>query len=93
MMVRGDPKTWNFGVLLVAILIGVSGQAILLPCLCSIGRVKMTFAGLFSAMIVCRTVVAYWRKEKGNGWIFYSVLIATSPAWIEGGTWLAFGDT
>jgi hypothetical protein len=86
-------KSWNYRLLIGCFFVGVLGQAIFLPCLCAIGNAKMAFAGIFDSLVLIRCIIAYSRKEKGNGWIFYAALIVTSPAWIEAGAWITFKET
>jgi hypothetical protein len=86
-------KGWNYRFLIGCFFVGLLGQAIFLPCLCAIGNAKMTFAGILDILILSRCIVAHSRKETGSGWLFYAVLIATSPAWIEAGTWMIFRET
>jgi len=74
--------TWNFTLLTAALVIGLVGQMVYLPCLCIMGNAKITFALVFDGLIVVRIAIARFRKERGGGWIFYAILCCTSPIWI-----------
>ena len=84
---------WNFRHLGAALFIGFVLQQLALPCLCNIGTAKIKFALCFDALVLLRMMIAYSGRETGRGWIFYAVLCYTSPAWIEGLTYLVLGDT
>src|SRR5215469_2678945 len=83
---------WNFRRLGWALLIGLCLQSLVLPCLCEIGTAKIKFALYFDALVLARTMIAYFGRETGRGWIFYAVLCYTSAAWIEGLAYLILGD-
>lgn len=87
------PACWNFRHMAVALFFGFVSQALILPCLCSIGTAKMKFAIVFDLLVLARTLVAYRRHETGRGWIVYAVLCYTSAGWIEGVTYLVLGET
>ena len=87
------PGAWNFRHMAAALFVGIVFQALVLPCLCPIGTAKMMFAFVFDALILARTLVAYWRHETGQGWIVYAILCYTSAGWIEGLTYLVLGET
>jgi hypothetical protein len=87
------PGAWNYRHVAVALSVGVILQSLVLPCLCPIGTAKMTFAIVFDLLVLARTLVAYRRREAGRGWIVYALLCYTSAGWIEGTTYLVFGDT
>ncbi|MHC4388267.1 MAG: hypothetical protein ACYSX1_06635 [Planctomycetota bacterium] len=82
---------WNYKHLICALVVAFVLQSIVHPCLCQIGTAKTVFALVFDALILARIVVAKLRKEKGKGWLFYAILLYTSPAWIELGTWILVG--
>jgi len=84
---------WNYRHVAVALFVSFVLQTLFLQCLCPIGTAKMTFALVFDALILARTLVAYWRHETGRGWIVYSILCYTSAGWIEGLTYLVLGET
>jgi hypothetical protein len=87
------PLRWNFRHLGAALFIGFVFQSLVLPCLCEIGTAKIKFALCFDTLVFLRMMIAYFGRESGRGWIFYAVLCYTSPAWIEGITYLVLGDT
>jgi hypothetical protein len=87
------PEVWNYRHMAVALFVGFILQALVLPCLCSIGTAKITFAVVFDVLVLARTLVAYRRRETGRGWIVYAVLCYTSAGWIEGITYLVLGRT
>ena len=51
------------------------------------------FALMFDLFVAGRILFAYVRNEKGRGWIFYVVLMYSSALWIEGVTYVVFGET
>ena len=87
------PAAWNLRHMALALLVGFILQALVLPCLCSIGIAKMTFAVVFDLLVLARTLVAYRRRETGRGWIVYAALCYTSAGWIDGITYLVLGET
>jgi hypothetical protein len=91
-IVTNSPR-WNFRQLGAALFIGFVLQSLLLPCLCDIGTAKINFAYCFDTLVLLRMTIAYYGRETDRGWIFYAVLCYTSPAWIEGITYLVLGDT
>lgn len=92
-MATGETIAWDYRQLGAAFLVGLTLQGRVLPCLCPIGRAKMGVAFVFDAMVLGRILVAYYKKEQGRGWIFYSVLLYSSAFWIEGVTYAVFGET
>jgi len=76
-------STWNFTVLTAGLVLGLIGQMAYLPCLCAIGVAKLTFALVFDGLILIRILLARHRKERNSGWVFYTILCLSSPAWIE----------
>src|SRR5438128_1964516 len=75
-------EPWNFWHLGCAFVIGFILQQIFLACLCNIGQAKTTFALVIDALVGVRVLIAYIIRERGRGWIFYTVLLYTSPGWI-----------
>ena len=51
----------------------------------------MLFAVIIDILILFRIGAARYLKEQGKGWIFYLILIITSPAWIQLAAWIVFG--
>lgn len=82
---------WGYKHLGAAWLSGIILQALVLPCLCSIGVAKFNFALVFDALVLLRMLMARHRHETGKGWIFYAALCLSSPLWIEGLTRLVLG--
>ena len=74
------PETGELVVISVIILII---QMLFVPCLCSIGTAKLTFALAVDLLVLLRLTVAKSEKEIGKVWIFYLLLLLTSPIWIE----------
>ena len=87
------PGAWNYKQLFAALGIAFILQSLFLPCLCSIGTAKMVFAYSLDGLVLLRMGIAFLRREAGGGWKFYAWLLCTSPLWIEGVTYLIFGDT
>ncbi len=88
-----ESMAWNYRHLGAALFVGLTLQGLLLPCLCQIGQAKMGFAFAFDAAMIARILVAYYRKESGRGWVFYAALLYSSALWIEGLTYVLFGET
>ena len=86
------PGCWNFKKLIVVFVTALVLQALILPCLCDVGRAKMVFALLLDVLIATRPGVAYLARERGNGWKLYAWLVGTSPVWIEAVAYLVFGE-
>ena len=82
---------WNYAQLALALVVAFVLDAMLLPCMCNIGTAKMQVALVFLALVVLRIVIARLMREKGKGWIFYLVLLYSSPLWIEIAGWWVFG--
>ncbi|MCP4352025.1 MAG: hypothetical protein GY795_41710 [Desulfobacterales bacterium] len=76
-------EDWNYKHLCYALIIGFVLQSFFLPCLCQIGEAKIMTAFVFDGLVVMRIIAAKLLEQKGKGWIFYAVLIYTSPLWIE----------
>ncbi|MHB9022938.1 MAG: hypothetical protein ACYC7E_02000 [Armatimonadota bacterium] len=73
---------WNFKSLLLAFIISLVLQQLFLPCMCYEGSVKLEFAMWFDAFVLLRILVAWVFKERGRSWLFYAVVLYTSPIWI-----------
>ena len=91
-MTSAVPSAWNFKHLLAAWFIALVLQSLFLPCLCDIGTAKITFAYILDLLILFRIGIAYVFHENGGGWKFYAWLLWTSTLWIEGISYLIFGD-
>jgi hypothetical protein len=76
------PALWNYRQLLIAILITLVSQLIFLPCMCMEGGVKVHFALMFDGFVMVRLLIAFMQQERGRTWLFYVVLLYTSPVWI-----------
>lgn len=74
---------WNYDQLILAFFFAFLAQMLFLPCLCDIGEAKVHFALIFDGLIVLRLIVARLLKQKDRGWIFYAILLYSSPLWIE----------
>ncbi len=79
----GQPALWNRRWLGVSLVLGLVGQAVFLPCLCAQGEAKMLFAAVLDLLWGLRVGLACYRQERGRGWVFYALLILTSPLWIN----------
>ena len=84
--------TWNFRHLGAALFTGFVLQSLLLPCLCAVGTAKITFAYSFDGLVLLRMLLACFRRETCKGWLVYALLCHSSPAWIEGVTYLVLGE-
>ncbi len=74
---------WNYKHIICALIIGLVLQNLFLPCLCQIGMAKITVALIFDGLVVLRIIAAKLLKQKDKGWIFYTVLLYSSPLWID----------
>jgi hypothetical protein len=75
-------KLWNFRQLTYAFIISFVLQQLFLPCLCDIGTAKITLALIVDALVIARAIVAYMTRERGQGWLFYAILLYSSTGWI-----------
>lgn len=82
---------WNYTHLCVALVVGVVVQSLVLTCACYRGSLNMKVAFLFDGLIVLRIIVAKLLKQKDKGWIFYAILIYSSPVWMYLLTRIMFG--
>ena len=82
---------WDFIRMLLILLVAFLFQSIAVPCLCAAGVGKMKFAIIIDLLILIRIIYAKLRHEKGRGWIFYAVLLLTSPIWINLLSWVVTG--
>jgi hypothetical protein len=86
-----EPAEWNYRELVWASLFGIGFQGIVLPAFQAIGEARCEYAAWFDALFIVRVLLAYFCREKGKGWMFYSMLILSSAIWIYGITSLALG--
>ncbi len=77
-----EKSNWNFRHIWIGVAISATIQAVVLPCMCSHGDARGLFAVCFDALIVARTWIAWHFKEKNKAWIFYLILMYSSPIWI-----------
>jgi len=73
---------WNYPALLTALGISFVLQMLFLPCFCYQGEIKGDFALMFDAFVLLRIIIAALRKERGRTWLFYAMVLYTSPVWI-----------
>tara|TARA_B100000609_G_scaffold197469_1_gene194912 strand:+ start:789 stop:1091 length:303 start_codon:yes stop_codon:yes gene_type:complete len=85
-----EKKGWNYSSLTCALIVGLLAQCVFLPCLCAEGTAKINFAIVFDVLIVLRIILAKILKQRDKGWIFYLIMIYTSPLWIELAAWIVF---
>jgi hypothetical protein len=83
---------WNFKALACALVITFILQNIFLPCFCAMGSARMALAFIFDGLVIVRVLIARGMREQGRGWIFYLILIYTSPLWIKGLVWAFTGE-
>ncbi|MBI9018576.1 MAG: hypothetical protein JEZ07_15090 [Phycisphaerae bacterium] len=79
-------KGWNWPAVVSCFVVGLVIQATMLPCMCRIGQIKMTVALMIDLLVVIRLGTAYLRREKGKGWVFYSILCILSGLIVELGS-------
>ncbi len=79
-----DSNAWDYKHLWSALVVAFVLQMMLLPCLCDVGMAKTKLALWFDLLVAVRIGSARVLGESGRGWVFYAILIWTSPAWIEG---------
>jgi len=82
---------WNYKHLACALIIGYLLQSAFLSCLCATGSAKMAMATTFDGLVVLRIIAAKMLQQKDKGWIFYVVLLYSSPLWIELASWITIG--
>ena len=82
---------WDLTRMLLILLIAFLFQSVAVPCLCAAGTAKMNFAIVIDVLILIRIIYAKIRHEKGRGWIFYTILLLTSPIWINLLSWIITG--
>ena len=73
---------WDYNALFKALAISVLLQTMFLSFLCFEGKIMTDFAMLFDAFVLMRILIAWLRKERGRTWLFYAILLYTSPIWI-----------
>ena len=73
---------WNYKALLLALGISFILQMMFLPCFCYEGGVKIDFAMKFDGFVLLRMLIACAYKERGRTWLFYAIILYTSPVWI-----------
>lgn len=78
-----DPADWDYIQLTCALILAFLVQSLFLPCLCRLGTARMQIAIIIDVMVAVRIIVARIRHEQGKGWIFYIVLLYSSPMWIR----------
>lgn len=78
---NGDGR--NCGRLFFALIVAFLLQSIFLPCLCPVGDARIRFAMIFDGLMLLRISVAHLVHERGEGWLFYAILIYSSPLWIR----------
>ena len=49
----------------------------------SVASIQMTFALMFDSFVLLRILIAWLRKECDRSWLFYAILLYTSPLWIS----------
>lgn len=79
---RASEDAWDYRHLMGALVAAVVLQAMFLPCLCAAGTAAITLALVYDGLVLVRIAVARLRQETGRGWIFYVVLLYTSPVWM-----------
>lgn len=88
---RAQRKEWNYRHLICALIVAFVLQNLFLACLCQEGTARVTFALVFDGLVILRIVAARLLNQKDKGWIFYMVLLYSSPLWIELASWLTIG--
>ena len=83
---------WNYRELLWATGFGLFFQALILPEMSAIGDARGAYAGWFDLLFIARVILARIRHETGKGWVFYSILMLSSAAWIWGIVYLMLGS-
>jgi hypothetical protein len=74
---------WNYRYLYCALVFGFMLQSMFLSCACNRGSIRMMAAFGFDGLMVLRIIVVKLLKQKDKGWIFYMILIYSSPVWIR----------
>lgn len=77
-----DRARWDYAQLICALVLAFLLQSLFLPCLCYIGTARMQFALIIDTLVLARIIVAGVMHERDRTWIFYIVLLYSSPIWI-----------
>lgn len=72
--VAKNPGEWNYLTVLGALGGAILLQSILGPSLCYVGTVNMSIALAVDSIVLLRLIAARVRRERGRGWVFYSIL-------------------
>ena len=84
-------QAWDYRHLLVALVVAFVLQYLFLPCLCQIGEAKVKFALVFDGLVLLRIGIARLWRETGKGWLFYVILLYSSPVWISVASGIVLG--
>jgi uncharacterized Tic20 family protein len=82
---------WNYLAVLSALGGAIVLQSILGPTLCYLGTVNMYISLTVDSIVVLRLIAARMRRERGGGWVFYSILpylvlpvfLVTNHVWVS----------
>ena len=81
---RANPRgLWPVGASIAVLIIAFLLQSVLLPCLCARGTTKVEIALLLDGLFVARVVIARLLGETNRSYIFYFIVLLSSPLWIE----------
>jgi hypothetical protein len=84
----GVISPWNYRQLLLALGIVFILETVILYEFTVLGDAIVEVWLIFGLLYLVRVAWARWRRETGRGWIFYAVLMWTSPAWLRVGLWI-----
>ena len=74
-------RTWPVGFMTLSCFFMFLVGATLQPTCTAYLEFRSGFPAYGSILVGVRTLVAYIRRERGNDWIIYLVLLVTSPLW------------
>ena len=80
---NAQPAVWNFRQLLIAFFVTLTIHTVILQGTDPIGPVLIRFSWMFDGLVLMRILVALVLNEHGRGWLFYMILLYTSPIWIS----------
>jgi hypothetical protein len=82
---------WDCEQLILALVVTVVVQYVTLVYACEAGVAKIKLACVFDALVALRFIAAWALRQRDRGWIFYLVLLYSSPIWITATAWMITG--
>lgn len=85
------PQRWPLWPTIGVVCAAVVLQQLFLNCLCWQGAAKTNFAGIVDLLIAIRLLAGWLFRETGRGWVYYYVVLLTSPLWAHLAFWYVIG--